>query len=806
MGNSTYFKTHPFSRCFILLLLILLMSAVCLKAEETVVVGQVLNREDKTPIASVNVQFKNSGKPTQSNEEGYFMIRNRGYQTSLVFTAVGFKPHEVKIKRGKSVGIQVELEGESIMLHEVMVMQNNNSALELMKKVRQQKKKNDYSKITKLTTLSSEQILILLSKINQRKVNKKIYEQLQQGALKSADSSLTIPLYMAQNRYQQVGMDKKLMDKNTFCSPRISENSISKLLAELNSPIDFYENTITLFGKSFISPLSNMGSLYYNFYLTDSLNTTTGKQYEIRFITKNGKNLAFNGHLKIDSAQLAITSIDAELPPKANVNYIHNLHITQDFTAFPNQSWRRVKETMGINMNFELLADSLHPKPEIMLNRSAQFNYTDTVFVQPKRFAQGNYAQDTLVLKMGELNKTAAMRTAKIMADLIIAGYIPVGKIDIGQFSQFTSINDQEGIRLTLPIRTNEELWKNICLGGSVGYALKNGAFKYSGLAQYRLPGEKKRMFGFTYTNDYRRVDYNFNALVAREYPLIAGGEKFSSMVLAFKLPSKLSLLNEYTFSFFNDWNKDIESTFYLRTNELFVNPTLIMAKNSEHFSSLKQSSVTITTRFSFDEKTSEDHLQRTYIRNFKPFLFATVELGKYQLGSLTGDYGKVIATVKQSKKLDIGLLNYTAEAGALWGAVPYPLLQIPPGSETYGYGLYHYNMMNYMEFAADQYFNLHSELIMNGLILNQIPLIKNLNLREMFSYNFAYGSLREAHANLLDYPTQLKALTNPYSEVGVGVTNILRLFSVQSMWRISNLNKAGVVPWGIRGSLNVRF
>ena len=75
----------------------------------------------------------------------------------------------------------------------------------------------------KLTTLSSEQILILLSKINQRKVNKKIYEQLQQGALKSADSSLTIPLYMAQSRYQQVGLDKKLLDKNTFCSQRTTK-------------------------------------------------------------------------------------------------------------------------------------------------------------------------------------------------------------------------------------------------------------------------------------------------------------------------------------------------------------------------------------------------------------------------------------------------------------------------------------------------------------------------------------------------------------------------------------------------------
>ena len=799
MGN----KTGLIGRY--ILLMLLLLTVLTVKAEETVVVGQVLSSEDKTPIAEVNIRFKNFGKATQSNEEGYFMIHNRGYQTTLVFTAVGYKSNEIKVKRGKSVGIQVELESENVLLQEIMVVQNNNAALEWIKKVRQNRKKNDYSKITKLTTLSAEQLLVLLSKMNQRKINTKIYKQLQKGALQTTDSSLTLPLYMAENRYQQIGTEKKLLKKNAFCSPKISENSIAKLLGELNSSIDFYENTLVFFGKTFISPLSNTGSLYYNFYLSDSTNTTTGKQYEIRFRTRNTKNLAFNGQLWIDSTTLAITKIEADLPPNANINYIHNLHLSQTFAAFPDHSWRRSQEVMSINMNFALLADSLHPKPEIMLKRSADFQYTDTIFQQPEKFAQSNYTQDSLEQKMGELNKTPALRTAKWLADAIIAGYIPLGKIDIGQIPQIINLNDQEGVRITLPLRTNELLWKNISLGGAVGYAVKNKEVKYAGVAQYRLQGEKKRMFTFAYTNDYRRVDYNFNALVAREYPLIAEGEKISSMVLAFKLPSKVTLLNEYTLAFFNDWNKDLESTFYLRTNTLFANPTLAMTKSLLTLQTLQQHSASFTTRLSFDEKTSEDHLQRSYIRNYKPQLYATVEGGQYQLGRQSGNYAKLILTIKQSKKLDIGLLNYKAEAGSLFGSVPYPLLQIPPGSETFGYGLYHYNMMNYLEFAADNYFNFHSELIMNGLILNQIPLIKHLNFREMFCYNFAYGTLREGHRNLLDYPKQFNALTNPYSEVGIGVTNIFRLFSVLSFWRISNLNQ-GVLPWGIRGSLNIRF
>jgi hypothetical protein len=114
--------------------------------------------------------------------------------------------------------------------------------------------------------------------------------------------------------------------------------------------------------------------------------------------------------------------------------------------------------------------------------------------------------------------------------------------------------------------------------------------------------------------------------------------------------------------------------------------------------------------------------------------------------------------------------------------------------------------MMRYMEYGADKYVNLQSEFTLNGLLMNQIPLIKYLNLRELFSFKMAYGSLGDSHRAVLDYPDFMQPIKKPYMEVGVGITNILHIFAIQSVWRLTDVDKAGVFPWGIRSSLSISF
>ncbi len=804
------------------MLITLLFASGFVSAQETVVVGQVLNIVDKAPISSVNIYFKNSPRVVQTNEEGYFLIRYTGKESTLIFSSVGYKKQELKIKPGQSVGVQVEMREENTLLREALVIPGVNPAIDLMKKVRLLKKENDVSRQKGFNAESTEQNLVLLSKINQRTLSKRIFNQLKKGNISNKDSSLVIPLYMAENKYQLTNIDKKQVSKNIYSSPENAEKLLEKFVGEMTTELNFYDNAVFVLGKGMISPLANVGNAYYDYYLADSVKYKTGKQYEIHFHTKNPKNLAFNGKLWIDSTTLALTRIEAELPAKANINFIHNLHITETFVPLADKNWVRQSEELTLNMNFELLADSLHPRPEIFVKRSATYHSGELNLIQPGNFARSNYDQTTLNEKLNDLSNTALLRTAKLIAEVALTGNIPAGKVDIGNILQIARLSDIEGIRLNLPLKTNEKLWKNGMIGGYAGYATKNHTIKYSAEGRYKLPGEKKRVIGMSYTDDYRRIDYNYNNFMYRENPLITGDEDIASTLLMLWSASKLNRRKEFNVTFSNDWNSDIESTLYLRANTMYANGSLPMQTNGINVPSFMQRSATLNTRFSFNEKTYENHLQRIYILNNRPVLSVALEGGQYSLNNKTKGYGKLMGAIKQYVPFDIGNLYYVAEAGCILGDVPYPLLEIPSGSEAGGYGIYamnipvqtgsggysmyQYNMMRYMEFAADRYVNLQSELTLNGLIMNQIPLIKCLNLRELFTFKMAYGSLSNSHQSVLNYPDFMQPLSKPYMEVGIGFTNILHIFAIQSVWRLTDTNKSGVFPWGIRTGLSISF
>jgi hypothetical protein len=110
------------------------------------------------------------------------------------------------------------------------------------------------------------------------------------------------------------------------------------------------------------------------------------------------------------------------------------------------------------------------------------------------------------------------------------------------------------------------------------------------------------------------------------------------------------------------------------------------------------------------------------------------------------------------------------------------------------------------MEFALDKYVSMHHEWMFNGILFNHIPLIRLLNLRELVSFKFLYGSTADVHKEILDFPAETGTLQSPYMEIGVGFTNILRIFSVQSVWRLSDTNNPDVRNWSILAGVRFNF
>lgn len=772
-----------------IILLVWLCSFSLGLAQETVVVGTVRSKTDKTPIQSVNIYLKNTQIGVVTDEDGFYVLKHTGSENTLVFSCIGYKTQEFRIKPGETAGLYVEMREDINLLQDLFVLPGANPALDLMQRVRENRIKNDIYNHP-VTLSNEEQQVVLLSRNRNRN-----------------DSTTLLPLYLSTASYLKSGNTPPVsLRKEAKASPENAAILLEKLLGEFTTDLNFYHNTIVLFGKHFISPLANVANSYYRFFLIDSIQSDAGKQYYLRYRTKNNKNLAFNGELWVDSATYALTRITAELPARSNINYIRNLKLSNQYQKENHGYWFPKEEALSLNMTYQLLADSANLSPEIYIEKRTYAAVKDTLIVAQPDFAGTPFTKDELELKLAEMNDLPLMKTAKWIADGVITGYVQAGKIDIGKVYQLARLTDIEGMRFSLPLRTNELLWKNFTIGGYWGYGFRNKQHQYAAYAAWKLPLKNKTVISAGYTDDLRRVDYDYNDFLLRENPLLSGDEDIANTYFGFRSSDKINPRKEFYASVSHDWNPGIESKFFYRNHQYTGNEALPFQLNGIEAGTMHHQSVLLTTRFSRNERTYEDHLDRIHIHNYHPVVYLTLEGGEATIHQNSYPYGKVNAKLNHRLLFSVGEWNYNLDAGWIWGAVPYNLLWMPQGSETLLFKRYHYNLMNYMEYACDKYIAMHHEWVFNGILFNQIPVIRQLNLRELVSFNCLYGALSDKHVAVLDFPAETGKLHKPYMEVGVGFTNIFRIFSLQSVWRLTDTEQLNARPWSIITGIRFNF
>ena len=154
------------------------------------------------------------------------------------------------------------------------------------------------------------------------------------------------------------------------------------------------------------------------------------------------------------------------------------------------------------------------------------------------------------------------------------------------------------------------------------------------------------------------------------------------------------------------------------------------------------------------------------------------------------------------------GYFDLRMSGGMVWNPVPMPKLFTPNGNASYIMSEYSFNTMRPMEFMMDRYVSLFATYHLKGLILNHIPLIKHLKLREVVGFNILYGAMSEMnrptsqHVGLYLLPTNADFLTKePYMEYSIGIENILKLIRIDYVRRLSYLEGAAS-PYAIKVSL----
>lgn len=777
------------------ILLLALGSWLLVFSQETVIVGDVTCAETGEPIPNANIYYQASSVGTSSNEEGSFVIKSDfSKKRVLVVSAVGYRTQRFQVEPGIMAGIQVALSEKTSVLEEVYATPDDSYALALLARVKKNKPTDSRTSSASPVTQTKE---LYVSDIGSRQLKRRLWKSLQSGMITTEDSTLMMPLYVS----RQTGDQKD--ERSIIMSP----TDYSALLGS-NNNLNFYNNTVSVLDRAFLSPLASASNTYYKYYLADSVTTNAGKQYILHFRTKNPYYATFNGEMTIDSATSTLRAITASVPPQTSINYLKSVHVNQ--TLADDNSI--LSEQVTSILDFGVKTQDTHVFPTILLRTTTNAEGVDTSSIINH---QSSIAKVDTTL--ATLDSLPLVRFAQWTATIINTGYIPTGTfLDIGNIQEILQVNDHEKVHVGLPFRTNEKLMKHVSLEASVGYGFRDRAFKGMGRINVQLPTPRRHVFFFEYQDHYVWTEVDDFSRLLRENGI--GFKTMDFTAYAFEaLHNNPNTVNtatrqrQFQLHFDNDWTDNIETQLYVRVGWMGYGDPLVGYHN---IPSIPYQTVGGILRVGFRERKIDGYFSRYHVYSHLPVIYFGLEAGSYKTADMARYQMFAKLQLLLRHKADLGLggtLDYAFQAGIIFGSVPYPFLHHFEGNQGYAYDPFRFTLMNNFQYAADKYLALHAEWNGQGILFNLIPGIRYLRLRELVTVKLAYGHLSSGNTSALttQWANSFNGLTavphgGLYSEVGVGIGNILRVLDLYSVWRLTNRKDTATPLWALRFRLHL--
>jgi hypothetical protein len=221
----------------------------------------------------------------------------------------------------------------------------------------------------------------------------------------------------------------------------------------------------------------------------------------------------------------------------------------------------------------------------------------------------------------------------------------------------------------------------------------------------------------------------------------------------------------------------------------------------------LSSTEVRLDTRLAYQEQFLMGEFERISLGAKYPILNLRYSYGIPRLLKGRYEYHKLQLGVSHWFNVrNLGWSKYIIESGRIWGKLPYPLLKLHEGNETFFFDEHAFNMMNYFEFVSDKYLTLYYTHHFDGYFFNRIPLFRKLKWREVIFAKALFGSLDEKNRNYSVFPDGLNTLDKPYFETGAGVENIFKVLRVDAIWRLSHLDHPHISKFGLFLSLQFNF
>jgi hypothetical protein len=835
----------------IFLFLFLFLSVVTNAQKETVITGRVTEIGTNSGVPFANIYFKGTFQGTVTDFDGNYTLKTTNPKDSIFVSLIGYKSKAKPVKKGTIQEINFQLSPEALNLNTVVVHPGVNPAIRIIKNAMDNKSKYDRDNLESVQYLSYTKQEADVDNITPKMRRWKLFRRFTNmwdslDALVGEESKANLPVMMSEvisDIYSYKEKEKKHEDvsavKIKFVGMK-DGSAVSQLTGTDFQNYNFCKNTVDIQGKDILSPLADNAMLFYNYYLIDSVMIDSFYCYKINCVPKNKKDLAYTGTIWITDSTYAIKQLDLGITPESNVNWIDHARIQQVLIPteagpwVPSQTRTIVDYTTVTDKFVSLVVRTYNSNRNFVVNKPKQNDFYETRI----QYAEDALLKDTAWWAQNRHEKLSTLESKSYdMIDTVrnipfikkgvnilyflFSGYKDVGFIDFGHYMQLYSYNQYEGNKVKLGFRTNAKLSKNWIVKGYGAYGFKDEKFKYNIQLERiitRFPWSK---IGVQYREDIDQIGLNFNT--SQNINLGQSPNNLYNFSANIGNFSRLVKVQEARLYYEKDFNIGLSGKFTfqnIKTSPLF---NLIVAPTD--FNIFQQRSYSITEalldlRYSKKERYVQNGNERISFGNKKSAVIGfNYTMGIKHLFDGDFEYHKVSMTYSNRFKFaTLGYSQVYLKVGKVFSEIPYTLLEIPRGNETYFYGSNTFNQMNFFEFATDQYFEAFLQHHFSGLFFNRVPALKKLNWREVVGLNIAYGTLSEKNKRFNQNNNFTIMDDIPYMEADIGVENIFGLLRIDFLYRLT-YNDDGYIErynstnprnkmsiWGIKAGFQFSF
>jgi hypothetical protein len=808
-----------------------------------VITGRVVSAFSQEPLPFATIYWKAGGDGCITDSAGYFHLKKSHYNNdTLVVRYVG---HQVLFLRpevtNKGTALLVQL--EAVVKGGVEVKAKISRGLVWWRQIVAHKRENAPGYYDTYYAELYNKLEIDIANLNktnwQHSGVMKPFKFLLDRVDSTSESQSFLPVFLSESisdYYVTTSPPKVREEIKALHSGGIRNESVMEYLGGINQKINSYQDYMQIFGREFVSPVGVTGDKYYHYKALDTVIRNGVPYFHLAFTPKReGENL-FNGDCWIYGPTWALTKISMSVNGAVNINFVKRLNIIQEFATLNEKEWVVLKDKfivelapLGKEKNTFIARKTTHYQhikindPAIRLKIADSRKKEEVVIADSAATAGsgfwGQHRPETLTSNEAQamtlVDTLRAMPAFQRLSDKItflVDGHLKLGKVEIGPWYKWVSCNPVEGVRLRFDLGTTPEFSRNLRLSGYLAYGTGDRALKGKAAVAWHLPGRNAYSILASFKDDLDNRQRGFNG---EEVSL---DNIFGQIVRRRSIPQKFIREREMKFSISRKLplNFSVEGTLLHSSFSTMapLPPHKIFLPENNDAGDVINAEWRLKLRYALGEHEIRTPRKIRRVRGHLPVVEATWGMAAAGVFGSQYSYERVSLSINQRFRIPRwGQVTYQLYGGRIFAdKLPFMLLQIHPGNETYYYNKESFSLMNKYEFISDEYAGFNLEHNFDGKLLNLLPFMRKSGIRQFWNVKTVTGNLSRENMryNKMEFPGygmhSFKGAT--YTEIGTGLDNIFHLFRVDAVWRLYPDGAAGTARsgFGIFGSCRLQF